>query len=90
MYIRKTQGPRQVTLSDGRILTQGDLPAASTTRWVASRKAVIVHAVESGLISQEEALQRYGISDEELTHWCTAFARFGESGLKNMAIQRCR
>ena len=55
MYLKRVDGPRQVTLPDGSILTRADLPPPETRRWVASRKAVVVKAVIHGLISQAEA-----------------------------------
>ena len=58
MYLKKVDGPRQVTLPDGSILSRADLPPDQTRRWVASRKAVVVKAVIFGLISQAEALER--------------------------------
>ena len=64
MFLKKVDGPRQVTLPDGSILTRADLPPADTRRWVASRKVVVVRAVSHGLISEAEALERYGLSAE--------------------------
>ena len=60
MYLKKIDGPRAVTLPDGRIMTRADLPPADTRRWVASRKAAVVRGVASGLITRDEALARYG------------------------------
>jgi hypothetical protein len=90
MYIKKVDGPRAVTLPDGRVLTLADLPPADTTRWVASRKAVIVAAVEFGLLSRKAALDRYALSEEEFDHWCSAAARFGPDALKVTSLQRYR
>ena len=53
MYLKRVDGPRQVTLPDGSILTRADLPPADTRRWVASRKAVVVKAVVYGLITAD-------------------------------------
>jgi hypothetical protein len=90
MYVKKSIGPRTVTLSDGSILTQADLPPANTGRWVASRKAVVVEAVQHNLITRGEALQRYGLSDEELDGWIGAAERHGREALKATAVQRFR
>jgi len=65
MFLKKVDGPRQVTLPDGSILSRADLPPPDTYRWVASRKAVVVKAVIYGLIPQSEALERYSLSEEE-------------------------
>lgn len=89
MFVKKRNGPRIVTLPDGTILSIADLPPA-TTRWVASRKAVVVNAVVHGLISRDEALRRYNLSEEEFDGWCSAIATHGQMALKVTAIQRFR
>ena len=90
MYVKKSVGPRTVTLSDGTILTQADLPPANTGRWVASRKAVVVDAVLNNLITRTEAISRYGLSEEELDGWIGAAERHGRDALKATAAQRYR
>ena len=90
MYIRRISGPRSVTLQDGRILTRADLPAPETRRWVASRKSVVVQAVDGGLITAEEAMATWGLSDEELESWRSAAARHGVGALRATALQRYR
>ncbi|SDD78492.1 Protein of unknown function [Paracoccus isoporae] len=89
MYLRKSNGPRTVTLPDGSVLSLADLPPPDT-RWVASRKAVVVHAVLHGLISEEEALSRYGLTKEEFESWCAAVARHGIGALRVTALQKYR
>ncbi len=64
------------------ILTRDTLPAADTTRWVASRKAQVVAAVESGLMTIDEAMARYKLSHEEFYSWQRAMDRAGVSGLR--------
>ena len=66
MYIRRIPGPQSVTLPDGRTMTRADLPAATTRRWVASRKAAVVQAVDAGLITTQEAVATWSLSEEEL------------------------
>ncbi|WP_128253994.1 DUF1153 domain-containing protein [Falsirhodobacter deserti] len=90
MYLKKVSGPRQVTLPDGTILTRADLPPAETRRWVASRKAIVVKAVLYGLIPEEEALERYDLSEEEFNFWRAAVELHGENALKVTAIQKYR
>ena len=89
MFVRKSAGPRTVTLPDGTILTVADLPAADA-RWIARRKAVVVRAVEYGLLARDEALRRYGLTDEELDGWAAAVHRHGLAGLKVTALQHFR
>ncbi|MFA8443183.1 DUF1153 domain-containing protein [Yoonia sp.] len=90
MYLRKVEGPRSVTLPDGTIMTRADLPSEKTRRWVASRKAAVVRAVTAGLITRNEALERYALSDEEFAEWETAVDQHGEAALKATALQRYR
>ena len=58
-----------------------ELPPPNTRRWVPRRKAAVVAAVSSGLITIEEACRRYHMSEEEFTAWQCAFENFGISGL---------
>lgn len=67
-----------------------DLPPATTTRWVARRKAQVVVAVESGRISLAEAMARYCLSQEEFQAWQRAMNRSGVAGLKIAAVQERR
>ena len=90
MFLKRVDGPRQITLPDGSILSRADLPPPETRRWVASRKAVVVKAVIFGLLPESEALERYALSDEEFALWRTAVERHGDQGLKVTAIQRYR
>jgi Protein of unknown function (DUF1153) len=90
MYLKRVDGPRQVTLPDGTILTRADLPASDTRRWVASRKVVVVRAVQHGLITQSEALERYALSPEEFALWCDAVTAHGEQALKVTTLQKYR
>ena len=90
MYIKKTDGPRTVTLPNGRVMTRADLPEPTTQRWVASRKAAVVRAVDAGLIGEEEACRLYGLSVEELDGWRRAVSRHGEAALRTTRIQKYR
>jgi hypothetical protein len=90
MYLKKVDGPRAVTLADGSKMTQADLPPATTRRWVASRKAAVVRGVVYGLISKEEALSRYGLSEDEFMEWVRAVSTHGERGLKTTMLQKYR
>ncbi|MEL7253662.1 MAG: DUF1153 domain-containing protein [Pseudomonadota bacterium] len=82
MYLKKVDGPRAVKLPDGTVMTRADLPPVTTTRWVASRKLAVVRGVMHGLIAQDEALERYALSDDEFQEWLTSLAESGADGLK--------
>ena len=90
MYLKKVDGPRQVMLPDGTVLSRADLPPADTRRWVASRKAVVVKAVQHGLISQVEALERYALTEEEFGFWRQAVENHGDKALRVTTIQKYR
>jgi len=90
MYLKRVDGPRQVTLPDGSVLSRADLPSPETRRWVASRKAIVVKAVLYGLITQSQALTRYALSEEEFSFWQSAVKDHGENALKVTAIQKYR
>ena len=90
MYLKKIDGPRSVTLPNGTVMTLADLPDVKTRRWVASRKALVVKAVAAGLISAEQAQDRYGISPEEFAEWQNAVRDHGLEGLKATALQKYR
>lgn len=72
------------------ILTRDTLPPRETSRWVASRKAQVVAAVEGGLLTIEEAMECYSLSLEEFYAWQRAMDRGGVAGLRIGAAQRRR
>lgn len=90
MYLKKVDGPRAVNLPDGSVMTRADLPPPNTRRWVASRKSAVVKAVMYGLIPLKEALERYGLSQEEYDSWQKAVQKYGESALKTTSLQKYR
>jgi len=90
MYIKRTPGPRTVTLPDGTVMTRADLPAPDTGRWVARRKAAVVRGVEAGLLTVEDACRTYGLSEEEFEGWRRRATLHGELALRATAIQRYR
>jgi len=66
----------------GEPLSKADLPPADTARWTASKKANVVIAIRSGLLSLEEAERKYMLSTEELMSWKSAYDARGIEGLK--------
>jgi len=90
MFLKKVNGPRAVNLADGTVMTRADLPPATTRRWVASRKAAVVRGVLYGLITQPDALRRYGLSEEEFLGWISAVAEHGEDALKATTVKKYR
>ncbi len=82
--------PLRSRLSDGKKSKSGsrqelsseiELPSPQTRRWVKSRKAAVVRAVEEGVISYECALSLYNLSEQELESWFRMFRKHGENAL---------
>jgi hypothetical protein len=74
----------------GELLTLDDLPGPDTTRWVARRKAEVVAAVDGGILTSDEACERYNLTIEELVSWQRALERSGMQGLRTTRIQEYR
>ena len=90
MFLKKVDGPRAVTLPDGTVFSKADLPPQETRRWVASRKLAVVRGVIYGLLTQDEALERYAISNDEFMEWVRAVSLHGEEALKATALKKYR
>jgi len=71
-------------------LSLADLPPSHETRWVMSRKAKLIEAIHAGLISLEEAAERYRLTLDELTEWQSYFSRHGARGLRTTFLQQYR
>ena len=80
--LERSNRPKVAKLPDGQILSVADLPQANLSRWTASRKLVVVRSVVYGLLTQHEAMDRYGLSDEEFTSWIKHFLDHDQNGLK--------
>jgi len=74
----------------GEPVTADTLPATETVRWIARRKAQVVCAIRGGLISREEACDRYGISNAELFSWEHLLDEHGLRALRVTRIQQYR
>jgi hypothetical protein len=74
----------------GERLTMDNLPAPDTNRWVARRKAEVVAAVNGGMLSIEEACDRYQLTLEEFASWQRAVERSGMAGLRVTRAQHYR
>ena len=66
------------------------LPSPDTLRWVTSRKARVVAAVRSGLLTFAEACERYRLSEEEFQSWMNLLDRHGVRGLRATRMQEYR
>lgn len=71
-------------------ITEIGLPPVDTQRWVISRKAQVVRAVETGILSEAEACQRYDLTPEELNGWRRMVTRHGVRGLRVTRLRHYR
>lgn len=90
MSLERTGRPTSVVGPAGRPLTIDDLPPPNTERWVIRRKAEVVAAVRAGLISLEEACERYRLSVEEFLSWQRLIDKHGMRGLRTTRLQQYR
>ena len=74
----------------GEPLTLESLPSPETRRWVPRRKAEVVAAVQGGLLTFDEACERYSLSLEELAAWERNVDRSGMQGLRVTRTQHYR
>ena len=74
----------------GEPLTMDDLPPPNIRRWIAQRKAQVVNAVQTGLLSLDEACERYGIPIDEFLSWQRLFDEHGLQGLRVTRLQKYR
>ena len=84
------RGEKYVIGPTGAPLTLGDLPPANTERWVIRRKAEVVAAVRGGLLSLDEACDRYRLTNEEFLTWQKSIDRHGLAGLRTTRLQQYR
>ena len=87
----ETSKPRlRVIGPSGEPLTLASLPPRGTRRWVIRRKAEVVAAVRGGLLSLEEACDRYQLSVEEFLSWQRMIESHGLQGLRTTRVQDYR
>ncbi len=89
MTIKETQ-IKSITGPDGQPLTLEDLPLPGLIRWVTRRKVEIVAAVSGGLLTLEEACERYALSEEEFRGWQRLYETHGSKGLRSTRLQQYR
>lgn len=69
---------------------ENELPSPNTKRWVIRRKAAVVDAVKSGVLTLEQACERYKLSTEEFFTWQTLVENHGVPGLRVTRLQSYR
>ncbi len=76
--------------SSVRPMLMDNLPPANTIRWVKSKKAAIVQAIESGSVTERDVCEFYGICEEELASWVRLYHSHGAAGLRATHLKRYR
>ena len=90
MSVENLRPKLRVMGPSGEPLTLASLPPTSTRRWVIRRKAEVVAAVRGGLLSLEEACDRYHLSVEEFLSWQRMIESHGLQGLRTTRVQDYR
>ena len=85
-----SRGEKYVIGPTGAPLTLDDLPPNDTERWVIRRKAEVVAAVRGGLLTLDEACERYRLTNEEFLGWQKSIERYGMAGLRTTRLQQYR
>jgi hypothetical protein len=69
---------------------QDDRPPSDIVRWSPQRKEAVVEALRAGVITLDEACQRYRLSAEELLTWQWAVEADGVGALSVTRLQYYR
>jgi hypothetical protein len=90
MNLHSPHSPSKAIGPDGQPFGLEELPPPGTKRWVIRRKAQVVAGVRCGLLSLEDACQRYTLSVEEFASWQQLIDRHGLRGLRVTRLQDYR
>lgn len=90
-YDKTFEGPHfKANTKFDRRQTKGiplELPPPGTMRWGVRSKAAVVIAIRDGMLTLEEACNRYALSTAEYLSWESSFDAFGLEGLGLAARQ---
>jgi hypothetical protein len=81
---------RQMRAARRAKMVRSDLPPPGVGRWSVRRKAEVVAAVRTQVISLQEAMDLYSLSEAEFRSWEEAIDRHGMSGLRATRFQEYR
>ncbi len=73
-------------LNDDLSAIASELPKSYATRWNETRKAAVVNAVQAGVITLGNAMERYRMSRSEFRSWQEQFAPDGGTHLNDNAL----
>ncbi len=86
----QTSTPNPIIEQVSEPLTMDDLPPPNIRRWITRRKAEVVTAVRTGLLSLDQACVRYGITREEFLSWQRLLDEHGLRGLRATRLHEYR
>lgn len=78
MSRKHAPGVTYVVGPDGSPLTVANLPKSTAGRWDKQRKSKVVAAVLGGLITLDDACERYSLTVEEFLSWKESLASSDE------------
>lgn len=85
-----SEAQNRMSATGGNSISKSDLPPSNTQRWTIRRKAAVVAGVKAGLITIEEACERYSLTAEEFLSWQRLIEAHGLRGLRVTKIQDYR
>jgi hypothetical protein len=74
--------------ANGALVTLTHLPPRGLRRWLPHQKAIVVAAVRHGLITFNEACERYDLSADEYLSWQRSFDAVPSPAATAMPDQR--
>jgi hypothetical protein len=90
-YTRQDADMSSINTATKRRLTDlEELPPRDTKRWVVRRKAAVVNGVRDGLLTIEQACERYGLTAEEFLSWQRLIDEHGVRALRVTRLQDYR
>ncbi len=90
LYAVAGETSNRIAASQRGGITLSDLPSPETQRWTIRRKAAVVAGVRAGLISIEQACERYSLTVEEYLTWQRLIDAHGLRGLRATKTQDYR
>lgn len=78
------------TVDKHRLAMLEELPPPDTKRWVVRRKAAVVNGVRDGVLTLEQACDRYDLTVEEFMSWQRLIEEHGVRALRVTRLQDYR
>ena len=88
MSKRPRRESAEIVQMKSRRAALADLPPSDRRRWTPRRKAEVVAAVERGVLSEDDACERYDLTLEEFASWKRLVRRHGQKGLRVTQLQK--